>query len=68
MSPPDPVQPPAPVDPDADEPPKRLFGFAFWAAIVFAIACICAGAVIWRLGPQLFPVHAPAAPSSMRGP
>jgi len=61
MSPPDPIPPAVPVDPDANEPPRRLFGFAFWVAIVFAVACICSGYVIAHLGSQLFPVHAPAA-------
>jgi len=61
MTPPDSVQPPAPGDPDADEPPRRLFGLGFWVAIAFAIACISAGYVVARMGPTLFPAHAPSS-------
>ena len=44
-----------PADRADDSPPPRLFGLAFWAAMVFAILCIGAGYAFARYGPRLFP-------------
>jgi hypothetical protein len=53
-----------PADRTDDSPPPRLFGVAFWAAMVFAILCIAAGYAFARYGPRLFPA---AAHSSGQG-
>ena len=61
MTVPDPDAPSAPDAAEA-EPPRPLFGLAYWVMIAFAVACIAGGYLVARLGPKLFPPNpAPAA-------
>ena len=55
-----------PPPPQGDDSPPRLFGLAFWAAMVFAILCIGAGYLFAHLAPRLFP--AAPAPAHSGGP
>ncbi len=56
-----------PSDQVDDAPPQRLFGLAFWAAMVFAILCIAAGYLFAHLAPRLFPVQPAPVHSSGQG-
>ena len=44
---------------EKDDPPKPVLSLLFWAALMFALACIVGGAAIGFYGSKLFP--APAA-------
>jgi uroporphyrinogen-III synthase len=40
---------------DARERPKKMLGPAYWAGLLFALACVVLGLVIGLWGPRLFP-------------
>ncbi len=71
MTAPEPVSLDAPADPAAHGPNPdgpgsdgrgaRLFSVGFWVMLGFTVLCLFAGFVIWRVGPQLFPVVKPPA-------
>jgi hypothetical protein len=38
-----------------EDAPKPVLSFFFWAALLFALVCVLAGAVVGVYGPKLFP-------------
>ena len=60
---------PAPAPDAADDRPRRLLGFGFWATVALCILCIVAGLGVAVLAPRLrAPRPAPRAAASQPGP